>query len=73
MVVIEGQASADHGIQDDSTRPDVYLRTAIAQPADNFWSGVVWRTAGCFERQRVTHDVGETEIDQTDVVMVVKQ
>lgn len=73
MVIVEGQTTAYHGIQNDATTPNVNLSTPVTHATDDLWGGVVRRPAGCFECQTVAHNVCETEVDQSDVVLIVKQ
>ena len=44
LVVVERQGTANHRVKDHTAAPDINFGTAIAHAADNFWSGVVWRT-----------------------------
>jgi len=62
-LIVEGQRSADHGIENDPDRPDVHLHSAVRLPTQHLRSCIVWRSAGSLQRLLVFHRVSKSKVD----------
>lgn len=73
ILVLEGQVSADHGVEDDAAAPDVGAEAEVALALYHF-GGSVARAAACsFEALAVLVEVAQAKIDYFYVVVVVQQ
>ena len=72
MFIIEWKTAADHSIKDDTTTPNVNLLSAIRLARNDFGSRVVWRPARSTERHAIFGGVGQAEVDQLDVMILVE-
>jgi len=67
LIIVEWERATYHGIKDDTTGPYVNLSSGIAHSADDLRCCVIWRSARSFEGQTISHDVGETKINEPDI------
>ena len=72
VIIIEWETATDHRVEDDAARPDVDFSATIAQPADDLGCGIVGRSASRLQRKGVAHNVGQTEVNQSNVVVIVE-
>jgi len=70
-LIVKGQSSIHHGIKNNSTRPDVNLRSTIGRTRNNFRSGVVGTTTSCRQADSVLHTIGKAEVNQLNVIVFV--
>lgn len=73
LVVVEGQGPADHRVKDHTAAPDIYFGPTVAHAANNFWGGVVGRTASGLKGHGVPHNVGEAEINEPYVQIFIQE
>lgn len=73
IIVIERETTADHRVENDAARPDVDLSATVTQPADDLRCGVVGRSARRLQRERVAHDVGQAEVNESNVVVIIEE
>ena len=72
--VLKGQESAHHGVQDDTTAPNVALNSNVLLSSNHFRSCIARRSTGCLEQAiRWVVDVTETEIDNFEGLVEVKE
>ena len=71
--VLEGKVSADECEHDDSGTPDIDAETVIAFTGDHFWGCVAGGSAGCFEEISRFVGVGESEIDDFDIFILIEE
>lgn len=57
VVVVKGQPTAEHDVQDDAAGPDVDLGSCVQLSGDDFRRGVVWTATRRLEKVAVSHDV----------------
>ena len=73
LLVIEGQTATDHGVKDNAAAPDVDLLTTVLLTRDDLRRSVVRRAASRAQRHAIFDRVGEAEVDQLDVVVLIEQ
>ncbi len=73
VLVLEGETPVDHGVQDDSTGPDIYLGRQVLLACDHFGGGVARGATGGLEHLGLGVDVREAEVDDLDLLAVVEQ
>lgn len=71
--VLEGEVASDHGVENDTTRPNVRLQTVISLPGDHLGRCIAWRATRCLQRLILLVHVGKTEVDDLERVVVVQQ
>ena len=71
-MILKGKVTADHGIQNYSTRPDVCPKPMVSLSSDHFWGGIAWTSTGSLELLVLLVEVAEAEVDELDVVVVVE-
>lgn len=73
VLVLERQIAADHGVQDDSAGPNVGAESEVPLALDHLGRGVARTAAGGLEALAMLVEVGQTEINELDRVVVVQQ
>ena len=73
VLVVERQLPAQQHKQDHAAAPDIHLGAGVQLPADDFGSGVVWRSARSLKEVTVGHDVAEAEVGNLDVQVRVEE
>lgn len=63
VLVLEGQVAADHGKQDDSAGPDVYLGPMIGLATDHLWRRIARRTTSSSQRFVASISVRQAKVD----------
>lgn len=71
--VFEGKKPANHGVENDSGRPDINHLARVVLSGNHFWSGVAGGAAGSFQQLAFSVDIRETKIDEFDVVFGVEE
>lgn len=71
--VLEGKITSNHGIKDNSTTPDIRLKTMISFACDHLRSSIAWGTTGSFQSLTLLIHVGETEVDNFERVVIVEK
>jgi hypothetical protein len=65
--VIERKTTTKKSIKDNTTRPNIYFRTCIKMPTDDFRSSIIRRPTTRPKKISISHKVGETEISDLDI------
>lgn len=70
--ILERQISANHGVENYSTAPNVCSQSMVPLSGDHLWSCVTWRSACCLESSSRLIHVTETEINNFESEIVVQ-
>ena len=73
FLVFEGQISAQHGVQDHSTAPNVRFKSMIAISSNHLGSSVAGASTGCLQSLTLFIHVTETKVDNLQLAIEVKQ
>ena len=73
VLVIEGQAAAQKGVENDATGPHIHLGAGVHPAGDHLGRSVVGGAAGRVQKVAVLEPVRETEIGNLDVVVLVQK
>lgn len=71
--ILEWEVAASHGIENDTCAPYIRIEPMVPLPGDHLRRRVAWTATGCLEHFTFLVHVGQTEVDDLDVVLVVKQ
>ena len=72
--VLEGQEAADHGVEHDSTAPDVALQAEVLLAGDHLGGGIAGRAASCLQQAiRWLVEVAESEVDDFQRLVEVEE
>jgi hypothetical protein len=71
--VFEWQITTRHGVEDDSTRPNVGAEARIPLAGNHFGRRVAGRSARCFEQLSLFISVTEAKVNYLYVVLTVQQ
>ena len=73
VLVLERQVSADHGIENDAGAPDICTESVVTLSANHLRGSVAGAAACRLQLLTLFVEIAETEIDELDVVVVVKE
>ena len=73
LFIIEWQTTANHGVQNDTARPNVNFLPTVGLAGDDFRCGVIWRPAGCAQSDTIFGGIGQAKIYQLDVMVFIKE
>lgn len=73
VVVLEGQTSAEHHIQDDAAAPHIHLRPRVQRAPNHLRRGVVRAPAAGLHEVAVLDLVREAKVGDLDVEVVVEE
>jgi hypothetical protein len=73
VFVFEREVSIEHGEENDSARPDIYLDTLVSLALDHFGSSIARRTTWCFEQFTLFISVTKPKIDDLQRVVITKK
>lgn len=73
VLVLKGEKASEHREEDDAAGPDVDLRAEVPLTFNHFGRRVARTAARCLELHALFVRVGETEVDQLQVLLVVEQ
>jgi len=71
--VLKRQVPAYHGIQNDTTRPNICCQTMVLLASNHFWSCVARTATSSFQSLARSISIWKTKIDNLNVVIVVHQ
>ena len=69
--ILERQVTAGHGIEKNTSAPDIRVETMIFLTGDHLGSSVAWTAASSFEHITLLINVIEAKVDYLDVVLVI--
>ena len=69
--VFEREVTASHGIEDDTTTPNVRIETVVLFASDHFRSCVAWTSTGSFQSLPFLVHVGQTKVNNFDIILVI--
>lgn len=73
ILILKGQISADHGKENDSSRPHIGEQTIIPITSNHFWRGIAGRPTGSLQRFSFLIGIREPKIDNFKGPVEVKQ
>jgi len=73
VLILEGKPSTKHHVENDSTTPNINLRSGVKTTTNDFRGGVIGASATCFEEVAVFHLTREAEVGNLHVQVVVEQ
>ena len=71
--ILKWKVAACHRVQDDATAPNVGVESMIPLASDHLRSCVARTTTGSLESVLISIHVGEAEIHNFDIVLVIKE
>lgn len=72
-LVVKGQPSAKHHVQNNPGRPHIHLRTRVKLTTDNLRRSVVGRPATGLQKITVRHDIRQPKIGNLHIQVVVQK
>lgn len=72
-MVLEGQLAADHREQHYSAAPDVDGHPVVVFAGDHLGRGLAWAPTGSLQQLALRISVGQPEVDELEVLVVVEQ
>ncbi len=63
---VEGKMPDQKSVEYHSTAPNIHAGAFVSSLSNDFGSGVVGASAGCFEHPAIFHQVGESKICDFD-------
>lgn len=71
LLIIKWQASTDHGIKYDATRPYVDFLATVGLTGNNFGCRVIRGSARCAESHAIFGRICKAKVNELDVVILV--
>ena len=73
LLIIKWQASTDHGIKYDATRPYVDFLATVGLTGNNFGCRIIRGAARCAESHAIFCRICKAKVNELDVVILVQQ
>ena len=71
LLIIKWQASTDHGIKYDATRPYVHFLATVGLTGNNFGCRIIRGAARCTESHAIFGRICKAKVNELDVVILV--